>query len=329
MTDTRHAPQPAGRPQTIPDERFFSVIQKRLDDNPHETIDDIAYTWLFRECGSTRDRCKKLLAIFKAGYIAKETETQPEVPEEIQGEAHQLVTQLVTRIYAMSHQACTGSLKEKELAHSTDSNRWLAKEKDYEQIISDLEKTVALGAEQMFEKVADLNDLQNTVGALTESNSQLQAELEAANSELHQNRETVSQQQIRLNERDETIRQQQDDIEGLRRKLDTAHKAGTELSQQLQASKADEALAISQKNMIQQQLDKLHPKMDEVTDANNALKDLLHQADLAKIQAEIKAENAGQRVSDAKELYNDQIKTLKGRVADLEKQLKAADKKSR
>ena len=327
MTTDTTAAYP-GRPNAIPDERFFKAIQTRLDNNPHETIDDIAYTWLFRTVGGTRQRAKDLLAKFTVGYIAKEAEVVPEVPEDIQAEAQQMASLLVTKIYAMSRKELSEELDTKDKAHSVAAGRWKNTEKDYEDQIDDLESKLDTKERLADEFRLKLSEVEHNNACLDESNEKMQDALQAAKDELRQLRETVNQQELRLTDRDEVVRKQQADIDSLRRKLDESHGTSTELSQQLQASKSDEALAVQRASMFGSEVSRLQEKVSDLEGVNNDLVGKLHTTETDKARAEMAADHASQRADEAKALYADQVETLKGRVADLEKQLQAKDKKT-
>ncbi len=210
-------------------------------------------------------------------------------------------------------------------SHKKTETAWLSRDNEQKTLIDELNHQLEDGAEQISTHLDAIGGLQKIKAELKETNENLAGKLVEADEERCQLREIVNNHQQRLSDKEETIRHQTSDIDALRRKLDESHKVANELSQQLQASKSDEAVAI----MIKTQLDQLLPKLDEATEANQSLKDQVHQANLEKVQAITQSENAGQRVADTKELYADQIKTLKDRVADLEKQRKADEKKTR
>lgn len=335
MTDITEKALP-GRPHAIPDQRFYDKIQDRLDSNPHETIDDIAYTWLFKEVGGTRQRAKELLDKFKAGYIAKQAEGLPEVPEEVQELGHKMANQLVTEVFLMGHQACSKELKEQRESDSVEIRRLRNQQDELEKIgFQDEEKLME--KEEQIDALEKANkQLQSDLGRCRDTLTDLSGKEVEQSKELIRLRETVDQQQFRLNEQTEQLVRQEEDIDSLRRKLDESHGNNTELSQQLMASKSDQALAVQETKMVRSQLEKANQKIDDLEQASAELSEKLHKADLDKAVAQSIVLSSESRISAAeamleetKILYTGQVDDLKKQVEELEKKLKATEKKGK
>ncbi|WP_420588262.1 hypothetical protein [Bacterioplanoides sp.] len=319
MTETEKAAP--GRPHAIPDERFFQKIQDRLDSNPHETIDDIAYTWLFQEVGGTRKRAKELLSKFRAGYLAKLAEDQPEVPGDILAMAADMANRMATETYLMSRKECAEELKAKDETHNIQVNR-LQKQN------SELERQGFADEERLQEKDSriaelegnnvqlcdDLEECRTTLTRVIEQNAEL-------NRGIHGLQETATQQKIRLDDQAEELKSRKGEIETLSHKLDDARGTCNDLSQQLQASKSSEALTRQAETMIRSQLGDANQKVVVLEKENRALSARLHQMELDKAVAEsqVAAANAAASAAEAmieetRNLYLDQIASLKKQV---------------